>query len=257
MRKPSVSNLELSVTKITAISKGYPIASSTGFLYVYNATIFLVTNRHCFIDETRGFYPNKVQILLHNNQSNMAENKLIELELYNGEAPLWLEHKHKGIDIAVLPLKIPQGEEYKGLIIMPFSRENFLPDDVRLDIGDALIAIGYPLGFHDDIHNLPIARNATIASPYSVFFGNLQVFKDKGERPFFLVDAKLHEGTSGAPVITKINGITKTASGMKIGGGSGYFLIGINSGQFKDLDLSIVWYIELVEEIINGTSSLK
>ena len=50
----------------------------------------------------------------------------------------------------------------------------------------------YPLGqYYDDVFNLQVVRNGTVASAYPMRF--------RGQ-PYFLIDARLHEGTSGSPV---------------------------------------------------------
>ena len=41
-----------------------------------------------------------------------------------------------------------------------------LPDEV----GDALVIVGFPLGFHDTVHHLPVVRSASIASAFGVRF---------------------------------------------------------------------------------------
>lgn len=250
MRKPTATELEISVTRLVAISKGNKIWSATAFFYKHEEKIFLVTNRHCVIKEDTGQYPDKIEIILHMNKNNLSEIKLFGIDLYKEGRRVWLEHSRNGIDIAIIPLELPVGEEYKNAIINTFSKEKFVTDDLRLDVGDELVAIGYPLGFYDDLNNLPIARNATIASPYSVHF--------KGN-PLFLTDGKLQEGMSGSPVITKVSTVMKYTHGTKMGSAN-YFLVGVNSGYYKingvDLDLNIIWYVELLEDIIEGKSSI-
>ena len=94
--------------------------------------------------------------------------------------------------------------------------------------------IGYPLGFYDDVHNFPIKRSASIASPFRVGF--------RGE-PYFLIDAILHKGISGSPVIIPRSGFrpgTKTAI---------HTLLGVLSAREK-ADLGVVWYYDLIQEIV-------
>ena len=58
--------------------------------------------------------------------------------------------------------------------------------------GTQVIVVGFPLGFYDTVHRLPVARQAAIASAFGVRF--------QGEG-YFLTDARTHRGTSGAPVV--------------------------------------------------------
>ena len=91
-----------------------------------------------------------------------------------------------------------------------------------------LIVVGYPLGLYDSMHNTPIIRSATIAIVYPLPFEG---------KDYFLIDSRLHKGTSGSPVILKPQDN----------------LVGIHSGQLEeDTNLNIVWYAELIPEIICG-----
>ena len=55
--------------------------------------------------------------------------------------------------------------------------------------------IGFPLGFHDTLHHLPVARGAVIASSFGLRFEG---------QGYFLTDARTHRGASGAPVVMRI-----------------------------------------------------
>ncbi|WP_368408508.1 hypothetical protein [Caldimonas mangrovi] len=59
-----------------------------------------------------------------------------------------------------------------------------------VEIGSPLLVIGFPLGFHDTLHHLPVARLACVASSFGVRFQG---------QGYFLTDARTHRGTSGAP----------------------------------------------------------
>ena len=61
-------------------------------------------------------------------------------------------------------------------------------------MGDALTIAGFPLGFHDTIHHLAVARGASLASAYGVRFQ---------QQGCFLTDARTHRGSSGSPVVRR------------------------------------------------------
>lgn len=94
--------------------------------------------------------------------------------------------------------------------------------------------VGYPLGFHDQTNNLPVYRRASIASAYGVNFGGL---------PYFLIDANLHPGTSGSPVVNSHHTLFKDA-----GCEEGYKLFGVHSAEHvvddDPLGLNVVWYAD-------------
>ena len=111
-----------------------------------------------------------------------------------------------------------------------------------LGVGDLCIITGYPYAFHDTLHYLPIVRSGTLASTWGAFF--------RGKK-CFLVDSKLHSGTSGSPVVKPFSSVRRDRRG---GVGIGNFppvLIGVNSGAYGELDLNAIWYSFLIPEIIN------
>lgn len=57
-----------------------------------------------------------------------------------------------------------------------------------------MLIVGFPLGFHDSLHHLPIVRHAVNASSLEIRF--------KGS-DYFLTDARTHRGTSGAAVVIR------------------------------------------------------
>jgi hypothetical protein len=112
------------------------------------------------------------------------------------------------------------------------------------------------LGFRDAFNNYPVGRNATIASLFGIQFGG---------RNGFLIDARLHRGMSGSPVITKemytirsINGDIRTRYDQ---GPPPRYLIGVHSEHMdptnrdaeidEPLGLNFVWYASLIPEICN------
>lgn len=65
--------------------------------------------------------------------------------------------------------------------------------------------LGYPYGFADTAHDLPVWKTGHIASEPSVDFDNL---------PVFLVDVSAFPGMSGSPVLAVANGIYENEEGQ-------------------------------------------
>lgn len=66
------------------------------------------------------------------------------------------------------------------------------PDQV--EVGTSLLVVGFPLGFHDTLHHMPVVRHAVVASSFGLRFQG---------QGYFLTDARTHRGTSGAPIVMR------------------------------------------------------
>ncbi len=186
----------LRVTVIHVMSRGQgqapcSLGSATGFFFHYDARRFLVTNRHVIINEQENFYPDQVVLRVHTSRTSMIENREIEVPLYDTERrPVWLEHATRGIDLAAIEIgRLVRDSD----AIEYWSPDLFAPNNLMLGPGADCLVVGYPMGLYDTMHNLPIIRSGTLATQFGAKF--------EGD-PVFLVDANLHHGTSGSPVIT-------------------------------------------------------
>ncbi|MCD4782621.1 MAG: serine protease [Candidatus Eremiobacteraeota bacterium] len=243
----NISDINFTTTRIEAIESGKHLATATGFFFKIDSVEYLVTNRHVVIDENQGYHPEHFRILLHANRQDLTNNNAITLSLYDDQKnPLWLEHPAYSkllCDVVAIPMtrRALSGKNYEAFInssIITFSERLTEIPDIN-PFGDVVV-VGYPLGFSDHFHNLPVYRKAMIASQYGVGF------RDK---PYFLVDANLHPGTSGSPVVNSHHTLLK-----EIGSKEAYKLFGMHSAQHlvdeEPLGLNVVWYSYLIPEII-------
>ena len=245
------------VSIVFQMKDGEIIGSASGFFYTRNNDLFLVTNHHVVRDEKEGILPDAVRLRLHTNSTNVTQNEEVDIPLYQNGKPAWRIHATQPqADVALIRLN--KDDLQRRFFIRAWSKENFLPQNYLLHPGEDIFIMGYPLAFHDKQHNLPIFRNAMIASSYGVPFQGM---------PLFLTDANLHRGTSGSPVITKPKSTwVDDKNNIKIVGGTTYYLLGVHSGIWQvtikkqcddgkpceskvQLGLGAAWYIELVEEI--------
>lgn len=273
----AIPDLQLakSVVKITEIFDSTEnVKSATGFFFDYEDELFLVTNRHVVFDEDANSNPVALQLLL-NTKDGLTENedgtpnldltKHIDykISLYEKDSPIWLEHpenlifqsKWDKVDIAIIPLN--KEHVLRNFLITRFNVKSFKPRNIPIVYGESLMVMGYPLGHFDELNNLPIVRNATLATAFSAYY--------KG-RPKFLIDSRLHQGTSGSPVLINpsipkfFNGawslpLPNTSEGQKI---PMPFLLGIVSSCLTAIDpttreyigLSQVFPATLIPEII-------
>jgi S1-C subfamily serine protease len=250
----ALSEILAIVTLIIQIQNGQPLGTATGFFYIKNDTVYLVTNRHVVMDEEKKIKPDTLRIKLHTDPKDLAKNTPVEIPLYSKGVPKWHVHPDyptKKIDLTVIELdqNLLKPEYYfKGL-----TASSLLSNDYEIQPGEDVMAIGFPRGLSDTVHNLPLIRNATISSAYGVSFQG---------SPFFLIDANLHPGMSGSPVTTKpwtirrnrkgeLKSWTKEPAIYFLGVHSATLGITLQSGE-EPLGLGTVWYGNLIEEIIDS-----
>lgn len=232
----------ITVAPTIPMKKGKQLGIATAFFYSSAGEIYLVTNRHVLLDETENHYPDTLRLRIHVDPRDLTKNESFDLPLYLGQKTAWLEHPSGVPDIAILPLT---PDQIDGWIIAALSSKDFPPQDLRVSPGEDLILIGYPRGFHDEVANLPTVRSASTASAYPLPFRG---------KPFFVIDARLHTGMSGSPVLTKPSTIVVTDSGTGMFSSPVSFFLGIFSGFYDWKDepsgLNVVWFGRLIEEIL-------
>jgi S1-C subfamily serine protease len=244
----ALNEILLTVTLIVQLRNGGVIGSASGFFYTQSDHLYLVTNKHVVRGEKTA--PDALRLRLHTGANDVSKNADYDVPVFKGRKPVWREHPTaKDADVAVVPLDLTDLQ--KRFIVKAWAKERLFPKDLRLDPGEHVFVIGYPLSFHDVKHNLPIFRNAMVASTYRVPFQGAQLF---------LTDANLHPGTSGSPVITKPKSAWVDEKGnTRIVTGTVYYLLGVHSGVVDPkvtggvaLGLGAAWYAELIDEILAG-----
>lgn len=254
---PAIDPLLISVSKIIASSKkGTEYHHATGFFYQHAEGLYLITNRHVVIVEDDDYRPDELILRLHTNAGDIRENAPYRIPLYDDTIQVWSEHP-RGAEVDLVAIWLDVGIRSR-FIINPFTMNDFAPPSVEFPIGQDLIVMGYPKGYHDQFNNFPLVRNALVSSVYGLNFNR---------KPYFLIDSHLHEGTSGSPVLTTPSNMTHGSDGsLMISGVQRRFLIGVNSAtvdvekteegdesedKYEDpLGLSAVWYARLIPEII-------
>ena len=110
-----------------------------------------------------------------------------------------------------------------------------------------MLIVGFPLGFHDTLHHMPVVRHAVVASSFGLRFQG---------QGFFLTDARTHRGTSGAPVVMRAVDPTAMHHEMP------WTLLGVHSAVFdvgsrdvnldEALGLNCAWYADILLTLTDG-----
>ena len=248
-----ISGINTTVTLIKMLDADKNIiGSATGFFFQHGENEYLVTNRHVVIKESENHYPEYLELRTHNSRTDYTSNFSITVCLYNHPKKNWYEHpdyRNNQADVVVLPMDAltldPDNYILFNKSIINFLTESNIPKGIRISSFSSVLIAGYPLGFHDEINNLPVFRKGMIASSYPINFN---------QQPYFLIDAILHEGTSGSPVMNSPDNVLFNEKGA-FHSAYTYFL-GIHSAEYgkngEQLSLCIVWYPEIIIDIIDA-----
>jgi hypothetical protein len=112
-----------------------------------------------------------------------------------------------------------------------------------------VLIVGFPLGFHDNLHHLPVARHAVVASAFGIRFQG---------QGYFLTDAMLHRGVSGAPVVARM--MTERSGRADLP----WMLLGVHAARMdvtnRDIDqderlnLNCAWYADVLLTLTDESS---
>jgi hypothetical protein len=246
MNSATIDRLFLRVAKVQTLWGATQLTNATGFFCLHDNFLYLITSRHVVINETAHHHPDVLQLTLHTDALDLRKTAELSIPLDVAGNPQWLQHpKYLGrADVIAVPINDPQ--VLSSHFVDTFSTADIVFREQIVPIGQEVLILGFPLGFHDTLNHLPVVRRATIASSFSHPF--------QGE-PYFLTDARMHRGSSGSPVIAKL-------PESQVGGGREpvWQLLGIHSStmdvsdrdpsQDERLALNTAWYASLIPEML-------
>jgi S1-C subfamily serine protease len=233
--------LLLTTTRVTTFSGDHLLTNASGFFFRRAGRLFLVSNRHVFADGASSHAPDRVEIELHTDPSDLTRYAVVSLPLHHAGSRQWREAVDSGGLVDVAALEIPAALLPAGVQLHAFDDSHLEAEEPAVAIGDALAIIGFPLGFHDTVHHLAVARSASVASAYGIRFQR---------QGCFLTDARTHRGSSGAPVVRR------RLAQRPLSAAPRWQLIGVHStrmdmrtrdrAQDESLDLNCAWYADVL-----------
>ncbi|GAB5407594.1 MAG: hypothetical protein Aurels2KO_58250 [Aureliella sp.] len=232
-----IESIFLCATQISTYSGQIPLTNATGFFFQRDEKLFLATSRHVFFDDRSNHSPDRIVIKLHTDRDDATRAIDYSILLYLEGKSQWVSGSDGTGDIDVAVIQIFRERLPRDVVFEAFGPQNLLAHDRALEVGTHLLIVGFPLGFHDTLHNLPVARSAINASSFALRFqGN----------GYFLTDARTHRGSSGAPVVCR----DLTPGTMP------WLLLGIHSGRLdmtgrdsrmdEALGLNCAWFADIL-----------
>lgn len=239
--------LLLTTTRITTFCGARALTSASGFFFRGGDRLFLVSNRHVFADAESAHHPDRIEIVVHTDPQDLARHAVVSVPLYRDGLGQWREATDSGGAIDVAAIEIPGAQLPADAVLRAFDAGHLETRDEQVAVGDALTIAGFPLGFHDTIHHLAVARSASIASAYGVRFQR---------QGCFLTDARTHRGSSGSPVVRRRLRDGAAASPLS------WQLLGVHStrmdmrtrdqSQDESLGLNCAWYADVLLTLTAG-----
>jgi len=236
-----IEALLLTAARICTFQGQRPLTNASGFFFERDQRLFLVTSRHVVKNDPSGHFPDRIEIELHTDAANMTKSTGFSIPLYRDHQSFWRQgiDRAGSIDVAVVEIErsaLPATAVYRA-----FTPEHLLGRQEQIEVGSSLLVVGFPLGFHDTLHHMPVVRQAAVASSFGLRF--------QGEG-YFLTDARTHRGTSGAPVVMRI-----AAPGPEHGD-LPWLLLGVHSARLdvgtrdlkidEALGLNCAWYADIL-----------
>jgi S1-C subfamily serine protease len=125
-----------------------------------------------------------------------------------------------------------------GVVLRAFGPAHIGLQSPQVEVGASLRIVGFPLGFYDTLHRLPVVRHAIVASSFGVRFQG---------QGYFLTDARMHRGSSGGPVVMRCRGGDPAMP---------WLLLGVHSARLdmsdrdrvvdESLGLNCAWYADIL-----------
>lgn len=237
-----INHFSLSTLPLEQYFRDQRLGQGTGFVWEWFGKFYLVTNWHVL--SMRDFFkrenlhehaarPDFVRTHIDTSFGSFNRQQWDLPTRSEEDAPLWLIHPSRRVDVAVLPL--PFTADHPTVHITALN--SMARPQGRLDIGQDVFILGYPLKIAPP--TFPIWKRGSIATEPAL----VRMTTD-----YLLVDTASRPGMSGAPVI-KMGDVDDVLDISR--------LVGIYSGRLPtdfshELQLGLVWDARLIEEILQG-----
>jgi Trypsin-like peptidase domain len=236
-----IEPLLLAATRVLTYQGNNPLTNASGFFFERDDRLFVVTSRHVVVDAPTEHFPDRVVIELHIDAGNMAKSTGFSIPLYGDGGPMWRQGVDPAGEVDVAVIEIDRAALPATAALRAFTLRHLYDADHQVEVGTSVIVLGFPLGFHDTLHHMPVARHAVVASSFGLRFQGMG---------YFLTDARTHRGISGAPVVLRV---ARPRAEMR---DLPWMLLGVHSGRLdvgsRDVDLdealglNCAWYADIL-----------
>ncbi|MGO8701219.1 MAG: serine protease [Limisphaerales bacterium] len=233
-----IESLLLTTARVSTFDGNRPLTGASGFFFEREGRLFLVTSRHVLIDKPSEHFPNRLEIELHTDAVNLTRSIGLSIWLYVGGKSVWRQGNDATSEIDVAVIELDRAALPSSVLLRCFTPAHLQQKLQEVEVGSSLLVVGFPLGFHDAVHHLPVVRHAVIASSFGLRFQGLG---------YFLTDARTHRGTSGAPVVMRNPSLDGQLPWTLLGVHSSRIDMGGRDLQLDEtLGLNCAWYADIL-----------
>jgi S1-C subfamily serine protease len=238
---PMIESILLTAARVCTFEGPRLLTNASSFFFERDDRLFLVTSRHVMVDKPSKHFPDRIEIVLHVDADNMARSTGFSIPLYRDGRSLWRQGLDTAGEIDVAVIEIDRAALPENAVYRAFTPEHLHAPLEQIEVGTSLLVVGFPLGFHDTLHHMPVVRHAVVASSFGLRFQG---------QGYFLTDARTHRGTSGAPVVMRVAGRDSVPGDLP------WMLLGVHSARLdvgtrdlvldEALGLNCAWYADIL-----------
>lgn len=236
-----IESILLTAARVWTFNGAERLTNASGFFFARDERLYLVTSRHVLAQERTGHFPDRLEIELHTDAANLASSIGFSMPLYREGRSVWNQAGDAAGDVDVAVVEIERAALPQTAVFRAFTPQHLPGDSAAIEVGSSLLVVGFPLGFHDTLHHMPVVRQAVLASSFGLRFQG---------QGYFLTDARTHRGTSGAPVVFRVQGGELPNDDLP------WMLLGIHSARLdmecrderidEALGLNCAWYADIL-----------
>lgn len=243
-----IEPLLLTTARVSTFYGRQLLTGATGFFFQRDARLFFVTSRHVVIDMPSRHFPNRIEIELHTDADNLTRSAVLSVLLYSDGKSVWHQGRDAGGEIDVAVIEIERAALPPSVVMCCFTPAHLQRSLQEVEVGSSLLVVGFPLGFHDTLHHLPVVRQAAIASSFGLRFQG---------QGYFLTDARTHRGSSGAPVVMRDAAGNPPLKWKLLGVHSMRMDMGSRDLRLDEsLGLNCAWYADILLTLTAGDSRI-
>jgi trypsin-like peptidase len=241
VRRTVIDPLLLTTVLVRTFVQHRSLTSASGFLFGRDERLYLVTSRHVLADAPSGHFPDRVEIEVHIDRDNVAACCGFAIPLYRKGAPLWRRGLDAAGEIDVAVVQLERAALPSTMVYRAFTPAHLSEPQAHVEVGSSVLVVGFPLGFHDTLHHMPVVRHAVVASSFALRFQG---------QGYFLTDGRTHSGSSGSPVVMRQNSRHDEPTDLP------WVLLGVHASRLdmgtrdvnldEALGLNCAWYADIL-----------